>query len=220
MWTVLISAAVSAVLGGGAGFLSARVHERLRQRERLSGIAGALWADLQRIRQELGEPKDHYFSMSFYGSRPIPPEIHEWTRNLVPEVAQIHPQIVVDFFRLERALINHRSSVNGMFGAFELRSEAQEKEREADEAGIDKIAEKMKMEREVRRAHDAAEFWEASAVRERKRAWEIMDDIEGAIFDFLPTERKVVLDPKIETPEGDEQKILDAPGAAEAEDAD
>ena len=194
---------LSALLGGLAGYVSGRRQDEARAKERLRGVAGAMWADMQRIRQELGPPREQIFDLNVMGSDSIPPTIHSWIESLVPELANVHPDVLSECFLLERALHNHAVSLRAFRRYAEFLASAREEleaieRREGDEEDVaERIGEYLRLQgersRRVQELEDDCQLWHDSTVDSRRRAHEIMDGIDRRLLGYLPAERRIEL---------------------------
>lgn len=174
---LLISAAAGAVFGLLAGAL----RDRLRRRNRHEGVARALMADVDRIREELGEPKDRYVEVTFYGAGPETPEIHTWVHELIAESAEISGDLVREFLRLDRSLANFALSVRKLREARRVVRTTKEELEQARTSKPRPFAREMALERRLEKDQSQVEFWHDSVVDDRKRAWKYLGNIEGLL---------------------------------------
>jgi hypothetical protein len=88
------ASAASAVIGGVAGFLSARLQDYLRRREKTRALSGALAAEVTRIRSQLGALEDEYKEAHLFGLAPDIPSVHRWLERVIIDAADLTPTLV------------------------------------------------------------------------------------------------------------------------------
>ncbi len=203
----ILTILASTLLGAGAGYFVSKKQDTDRAKKRREAVAAALLADLQRIRQELGPPHDEIVELRFYGSHPLPPSIHEWTKGLIPELADFDADLVLEFFRLERALHNYAVTLKAYRSTLDALTERTDRREglsheleapgnhDGDPSWVDRLNEAAALDREITALGDQNQLWHDSAVDERKRAVSIMERIDTRLLTVLPSERQVELLP-------------------------
>ena len=182
-WILLTT---SALTGAFFGFLSSWFHDRIREKARLKGISGALWADLDRIKGEIGDPREHYVETSVFGARPVIPQIHEWVRDLIPESSTISPDVVIQFLNLERALSNLSLSVDGLRRSMENRDNTVAELNQAEAENLGQFPRTIRLQNEIEELEMGVELLHGSVVDGRKRAWRHIEAIEAHLRPNLP----------------------------------
>jgi len=97
---------VGPIAGATIGYFVSKRQNRLERDTRQRTVAGALAAEVTRIRTALGaDARDHRApDPIFYGLTFEPPQIHPWLARVIVDAAEISPVVVSDFMALEREL--------------------------------------------------------------------------------------------------------------------
>ena len=101
-----ILTALGPIAGATIGYFVSKRRDRLERDLRLRTVAGALAAEVTRLRTALGaDTRDHRApDPIFYGLTFEPPQIHPWLERVIVDGAEITPEVVTDFMALEREL--------------------------------------------------------------------------------------------------------------------
>ena len=172
------------LLGALAGLVSALIQDRLRRRNRLRAIAGALRVDLTRIRAHLGDPSKTYTDYNFYGVTRAFPAIHPWTERLVVDAGEISPRVVAAFMELERQLNNYAISVQKLREASSEVAYPQGGANETREREGDDSAATAPVFKNLEEAKQQAALFHDSIIDARKDAWASMDKLESLLASF------------------------------------
>ncbi|HET7456899.1 MAG TPA: hypothetical protein VFJ74_04530 [Gemmatimonadaceae bacterium] len=101
-----IATLIGPVAGATIGYFVSKRRDRLERDTRQRTVAGALAAEVARIRTALGaDARDHRApDPIFYGLTFEPPRVHPWLERVIIDAADISSGVVSDFMALEREL--------------------------------------------------------------------------------------------------------------------
>lgn len=175
------------------GFGAALALEHIRNRRRLKAVARVLFAEVERIRQELGKRQQSFVAASFYGVTFAIPAVHPWVHKAIAEGAEIDAKIVAGFLRLDRELTNarhlHTMAMDSATQGKALQEAKDTHKKQVLEAWIrDRhVADIIRQapEGSVRDFESATAFLGSAYVDDHNRALETLAELESKLVAYL-----------------------------------
>jgi hypothetical protein len=175
---------IPAVVGGGVGFLSARLQDFLSRRRRFKALASTLRAEVRRIQKELGEPKDVIEDWVGFGGGKSTPSIHPWVERVVLDTAELNSELVARFLDLDLQLNNYHHVFMGLREARSRVAELADALEQSAHANQEEAAAPSEVAREAEDAEGAFQVLQELAATIRKDAWQTLKRIDDLLATY------------------------------------
>ena len=173
-----------AVVGGGVGFLSARLQDFLSRRRRFKALASTLRAEVSRIQKELGEPNDVIDDWVGLGGGKSTPIIHPWVERVVLDTAELNSELVARFLNLDLQLNNYHHVFMGLREARSRVAELAEALEQSAHANREEAAAPSEVAREAEEAEETFQVFQELAATIRKDAWQTLKRIDALLATY------------------------------------
>lgn len=180
-----------AIIGGGVGFLSARLQDFLVRRRRFKALASTLRAEVDRIQKELGEPHDVIEDWVGIGGGKGTPKIHPWVERVVLDTAELNSELVARFLDLDLQLNNYHHLFMALRDARTTVAEYHNLLQQSTDENQEESPASSEVTQDFDKAEEHFQMLQLLAATIRKDAWQTLKRIDELLTIYGKTPERL-----------------------------